>query len=348
MTRSTYQLRISLSRAVTTLCFAALYLIATSARLSAQAPTGVSIDVIELWIKGRVSPQRIWTREVRDAGLAFTMDAATETRFRSIGATDEMITMLKGARVSVPIAAQPVQPALPTQLPRPTSATQGLPSPPPQPLPAPVPVARHRYTRAELKPLYFGRTTTVTPYVSVAQLKESGGAVIGQRTQTLRGTVALRNAPISPSAVLYGLVINYESFGLDLEAYFHQPDFSMVHLGAAYDAFLPLGNSGLRVIAGVTPMIGGTKQVLGHVPRAQGDTTNNDIDIVNLTYGGDARGGLAYHWRPGSWIFAEYHYRYEATMSRTFSVPGKPDVVDGIPWSKWGARGGMLRVGFGF
>ncbi len=124
-----------------------------------QSQPALEIDVIELWVRGGIPPQRMWDRYVSKQGLAFMMDGRAEMRLRSAGATDEMIAMLRRAAVT-----------------QPSSRTGAVLS---DPRPATTAPAHHHYTRAELAPLYFGREVTLLPFISVANLKMTSGSSKG-------------------------------------------------------------------------------------------------------------------------------------------------------------------------
>jgi hypothetical protein len=281
------------------------------------------MDVIIIWIEGHVSPQHVWKIDIEKKGIAFVLDAAAEARLRGVGATDDWIAMLKGARVVMVAAPQ---------------ALDSLES---------TGVGERQYSLSELLPLYYDRGLRVETYVTVASLQETGGAVNGQQIQTSNGPVTLQSVPLPASQQIYGLVVGSATTALNIEGLF-QPGIMMINLGIAFDPFIPLGRTGMRVILGATPFLGDTRQILGHVAHAPSDTSYNAIELHNAVLGGDVRGGLAYHWRPSHYLYAELDYRFVATVNRQLEVPGSQTVTQGIPWSSWGARGGILRIGIGF
>lgn len=280
----------------------------------AQESPAFSLALVEDYVKHNVRLARA-KQEFLKSGVSFHMDADAEARLRRAGATDEWINLLRQTRY-VPAATGSLQPVPPT--------------------------------RDQLRPLYFGREARITPYVGVMRLRETGGAVAAQVYQSERGPVALNSTPLTASAVTYGLVVDYFSVGLDFEGYFHQRDLLMLNLGMRFAPFLPLGTSGARLIVGVEPITGITRQQLAHLSRLPSDTTAPIVDLLNHTFGGDLSAGLAYHWGPGSWAFVEIHYRHMKTFARELRVPGQAEISQGIPWSEWSARGLMLRLGIGF
>jgi hypothetical protein len=282
----------------------------------AQSGAGMSIELVEKYIVGKVPPMRVWNRELSSSGISFRLDSVAEARLRRVGATDEWISVLQRARYNPPA----IEPTGPPQ-----------------------------FSRYELHPLYFGNEARIAPYVEVARLHETGGQVQGQSLNTsTRGSVPLNSTALSSSALMYGIVVDYGSVGLDVEGYFHQRDMLMLNLGVKIAPFVPLGTSGARFLPSIEPYLGIARQTLAHLPRQPYDTTNEVVDILNYVVGGDAGIGLAYHWRPGNWLFAELHYRVATTFSRAIRVPGERDIEEGIPWSKWSANGLVLRFGIGF
>lgn len=288
--------------------------------LLAQAGPAYTMDLVEKLIGGKVNPERVWKGDLSSAGLAFEMNAETEARLRQVGAGDEWIEVLRRATFNPP-----------TEAPANRAAIQERPS----------------FPRRQLRPLYFGNEGRITPYVSVMQLQETGGAVNGYRMQTARGAVRLSNTPLAQMARTYGFVADYASVGLDFEGAF-QHDLMMLNVGVKYSPFLPLGASGFRALIGVKPFLGVTRQVLAHLPKQSSDEQEPVVDLLNNIYGGDLSAGLAYHWRPGNWVFAEVNYRMTSTYSRELRAPDQEDITEGIPWSKWAAKGLMFRMGVGF
>ncbi|MBY0495124.1 MAG: hypothetical protein K2Y23_13015 [Cyanobacteria bacterium] len=283
----------------------------------AQAAEAYRIELVEAWIRGHVNPERVWNNYLSKSGISFEMTAEAEARLRAAGADDEWIAMLRRATVSRPISQVSVQEV-------------------------------RTFQRRDLRPLYFGTEARIAPYVSVMQLQETGGDVNGYTIQTSRGLARLRSTPLPDMARTYGLLVDFRSVGLDIEGSF-QRDLLMLNMGLKYSPFLPLGTSGFRALVGVKPFLGFTRQILAHFPKESSDEQEPVVDLMNNTYGGDVSAGLAYHWRPGYWIFGEVNYRMTSTFSRELRPPdGAEEITEGIPWSKWSARGLMFRMGVGF
>lgn len=282
---------------------------------SAQSDDGFPIDLVETWIRGKVSAERAWNRGLSQAGLGFELDASTEARLRHAGADDDWIAVLRRARFNPPARA----------------ATHMGPT----------------IGRRQLRPLYFGTEARVSFYTGLLRLTETGGAVTGKALDTSSGRLPLRSAPLDKSAMAYGLTIDYSSIGLDLEGAF-EDDLLLLNLGLKYSPFIPVGASGFRALLGVKPFVGIARQTLARLPRGTFGTDEPVVELLNTIYGGEASTGLAYHWRPGKWIFVEVAYRATSTLSRELRSPDGTSITDGIPWSKWSARGSVFRLGVGF
>lgn len=322
-------------------------------QVRSQALGPIRFEAVEAWITGRVEPQRIWKRAISKVGIAFVVDAPTEEHFRAIGASDEWITMLKRAGVArgaMPrVGAHSVAGIAPTGQTLATRVDRG----------ARARVDGHplggvqasrgqssRLTRAELRPIYFGRQAAMSTYVTIGDLRETGGAV-KDSLDTADGTVLLESVALHENAMFGGLVVHYGDFGLMLEGHF-QSDLMMLNMGVSYDAFLPIGASGFRALAGITPFLSETRQTIGHLSRGSGDTEGNAIELHNGVVGGDVRTGLAYHFRPGVWLAVEWGYRVATTASRQLNIPGDRTITEELPWSKWSARGAMWRLSLGW
>lgn len=293
----------------------------------AQETGGMPLYVVEAYVNGKVKPLKVWNDELNEAGIAFVMDDAMETRLRNAGAGDEWIAVLRKSRYNPPIAASPSPASQSTRR-------------------TPVDLVAPTLTKAQLHPIYFGNEARITPYVSVLNLTETGGSVEGHVIDTWRGRIRLDSRPLARSALAYGMVIDYRSVGLDIEASF-QKDLLMLNLGAKYSPFLPIGTSGVRVIAGVKPFLGITRQTLATLATNGPNGEREVVDILNNVVGGDVSAGLAYHWRPGAWVFAEMNYRSVRTLARELRTPDEK-FTEGIPWSNWKAQGWFLRFGVGF
>lgn len=303
---------------VTTIARAALMVLicACPTLVSAQAGDPVSIEAVEIWIHGKVKPERAWNRDISKAGISFPITPDTEARLRRVGANDEWMAVLQRA----------------TYIPPPRMvANEGKPS----------------FSKRDLRPLYFGNEARIAPYFGMMQLEEKGGSVSGHVMQTTRGSVLLKSPALASGIPTMGIVVDYRGVGLDIEGAF-QDDLMILNLGFKYSPFLPLGTSGIRVLAGVKPFLGVARQTLAHLPRESSDTTDPVVDLLNSTYGADASAGLAYHWRPGAWVFAEVNYRMTSTFARELRAPDQEAITEGIPWSKWSARGLMFKFGVGF
>jgi len=284
---------------------------------AAQAPVPYRIELVEQWIKGHADAERVWRGYLSQAGIAFEMTDDVESRLRRAGADDEWIAVLRKAEF------------IPSQ-PQPSRASSSVPA------------------RRDLRPLYFGREARVIPYVGIAQLLESGGAVEGYAIQTSRGRAWMQSTPVPSVVRTYGFLADYHTVALDFEWAFQQ-DVSMVNFGLKYSPFLPLGASGIRLLVGIKPMIGGTSQTLARFPQGLTDRSEPRVTLENATAGGEVSGGVAYHWRPGHWLFAEVGYRSMWTYSRHLSLPDQRErVVEGISWSNWAAQGVIFRMGVGF
>ncbi len=91
------------------------------------------------------------------------------------------------------------------------------------------------------------------------------------------------------------------------------------------------------------------RQTLGFVSNRYYSGNDNEIYLTNWGAGADGRAGLAYHFRPGGMLFAEWHYRQTATIDRWAIVPGRDSISSSqIPWSKFAVTGSLLRVGVGW
>jgi hypothetical protein len=328
----------SLARAARVV-FAAAFLIGASYRtVLGQATGGYDIESVEMWIQGKASAEREWNSKLSQRGILFHLDAENEARLRRAAASpaiaDEWITMLRRVKF---VGPEPV--SAPAPNPAPTPRSDSFPTRAPR---------RRSFSRDELRPIYFGRDAHIEAYVDVAQLTETGGAVGGQFVQSANGPIAVQSAPLAPSPLMYGIIVDYQGIGLDVQGYFQQRNLMMLNLGVTLTPFIPIGTTGFRIIAGVTPFLGITRQIIGNVRQAASDTASTAIELLNNVYGGDVRAGLAFHWRPGAWVYVEARYRIATTYSRELRVPGEPVVSDGMTWSNWAARGGMLRLGAGF
>lgn len=282
----------------------------------AQSAPPYDLELVEVWIQGDVMPEQAWKRYLSKAGISFQMDAPTEARLRNAGAGDEWIAVLRRATFHPPRQAVLAQP-------------------------------RRSFSRTDLRPLYFGNETRVTAYANLLRLRETGGEVQGYVINTPRGPAQLQSVPLPREAFSYGLVIDYASVGLDLEGSFHR-DMLMLNVGAVYSPFLPIGTTGVRALVNVKPFIGITRQTLAHFPKQSFDKTEPVVDVLNWTYGGEVSAGLAYHWRPGRWLYGEIGYRTTGIWSRDLRAPDQEDITEGIPWSNWAAKGVTVRFGIGF
>jgi hypothetical protein len=291
-------------------------------RAEAQG-TPVSIEAVEIWIRhARMSPQRMRDLYISRRGIAFVLDDAAIRRLRAAGATDEMLAMLQDAEVRAPTAW--------------TLAGSGNSA-----------GRSHGLTRSELRWMYYDKKGSVTTYLSAADLQETSGQVAGQRMITNYGSVALESVPLSEPTILGGVAFQVLDAGLMMEGHF-QPKLMMLNMGLSYQPFLPIGASGVRIIAAGTPFLGLTRQTIGKLPLIPTGETSDAIELHNSIIGGDVRLGLAYHFRPGFWVSGEWAYRVERTVVRTIVIPGQPDVKEGIPWDPWAARGSMWRIGIGW
>lgn len=286
--------------------------------VSAQSEEGVKLRAVETWIQGNVSAQRQWRIALSKYGIAFVLDETTEQRLRQAGASDEWLDVLRRSRYNPPAA---------------TVATQREAEP-------------ERLSKRDLRPLYFGSEARIAPFVGLARLEETGGLVAGRSLTTPSGNVPLKSTPLAKSFRTYGLTVDLRSFGLDLEGAF-QPDVFMLNVGAKYTPFLPIGTTRVRALVGVMPFLGFTRQTLGRLPQGA-QSADTAVDLLNTTVGGDVSAGVAYHWRPGAWLFAEVHYRVTSTINRELRAPGQTSITEGIPWSKWSAKGPVMRLGIGF
>src|ERR1043166_1418350 len=68
----------------------------------AQSEEGYSLDLVEVWIRGKVSPQRAWNRDLSKSGISFRMTPEAIARLRLAGAGEEWIMMLRRARFNPP------------------------------------------------------------------------------------------------------------------------------------------------------------------------------------------------------------------------------------------------------
>ena len=71
------------------------------------------------------------------------------------------------------------------------------------------------------------------------------------------------------------------------------------------------------------------------------------VDVMNWTYGAKARLGLAYHLKPGVWLFGEWQYRWIGTSHRELRIPDG-ETLGGLPWAPYAAKGTAFRLGIGW
>lgn len=303
----------------------------------AQSGEPATRELVELWISKHVKAERIWNRTLSKDGIAFSMDAQAEAALRQTGADDEWIDVLKRARYV------PGSPAPESQSRAALPPSQGA---PPQVVNTPR-ITKPSFSKSQLRPMYFGKEIRLTPYVTVVNLTELGGLADGYVVNTNSGPVVLKSPRLGPSALMYGASLGYGSVSFDVEGAFHGP-IKTLNVGASLSPFLPLGSSGVRVIATVKPFLGLTSQDLATLPTLGPDGQPEVVMLQNTTAGGEVSAGLAYHWRPGQWIFVEVGYRGAWTWARELRIPGRDPITEGIPWSSWNARGYSFRMGFGF
>jgi hypothetical protein len=283
----------------------------------------IPIHAIEIWIsRARMSPQRMRDSYIAPRGIAFVMDEEAIRRLRLAGATDEMIAMLRKADVRVPV----------TESPPGTGESRN---------------SAHGMTRSELRWVYYDRSGSVTTYATAARLRETSGQIVDYQMSTDQGSVLLNSVPLSEPALFGGLIIRVLDTGLMMEGHF-QPKLMILNMGLTYEPFLPLGASGVRLIAAGTPFIGLTRQTIGRLASIPPGEKSDAIELHNSIVGGEVRLGLAYHFRPGFWVSGDWGYRAERTIVRTMIIPGQEDVGDGIPWDPWAARGAMWRLSIGW
>lgn len=330
-------------------CLLAILCVTWASSLGAQGESGYSLEVITLWIgKARMSPERLWERYLSKRGLGFELTADVEASLRQIGADDRTIATLRRAKVVMTAMPVGVAPAPPIPPPRDAE----LPPTPPITLPPTAPhepPPKPHYSRADLLPVYLGRTVTLRTYAEMAHLRSGGGDVRDRALIHNGYSVPLHSDSLPISAVMYGLLIGMPGYtAVEINLYLQQKNLKIGYFGFTYEPFLPLGASGFRLILGATPLIGLASQYVGDVPQAFAVDNNRTISVRNWIYGGDAKAGLAYHPAPGMQVFAEWHGRAMATMGRSVILPGNEIIEFSPPWSKFALAGSAVRIGLGW
>lgn len=302
-------------------CALLLLLAALPGELAAQAPP-YTMEDLQLWVSSGVRTPRILQR-VRGVCFDVQLSPAYQDQMRQIGASQELIDGL--------VALCP--PRLVDQAP-PVSLRERIAS---------------RYSRRVLYPLYYDHPAALVAY---------GGMMTPQWKGTDPGThqvdrpndggelrVVMPEAP--DNLPTYGVSVGSASgMRLDMEAYLHQRDFQMLMVGPSYEPFLPLGRTRVRFIMGVNGWLAVAGQRMQVVDQL-GLETSDTLTVTSFGAGGDGRVGVAYHPRPGMWVFAEARYRWIETFYRDAGVSSSERIED-FPWPKLSVRGPSIRIGVGF
>ena len=343
----------------------ALLLVSAAApgEMAAQARPYALADVL-LWIQDGVREPRI-LQLVRRVCITPPLTPDVQQQLRDVGATDALIDGL--LRICPPPQQPPIAINQPTQRPpvqpQPQTTTQRPPAqrpPPPPPPPsggvirrtgqqAGIPVRREsRYSRRALYPLYFDRPGVFTVYGAVMEPEWTGTESGTYEVEVPGGdtvTVQMPEAPVSIAT--YGISFGAaDGLRLDLEAYLHDDAYPMLLFGPSLEPFLPIGRTHFRLILGVNGWMAVAGQRLPIVDEFSTESSDTLV-VTSFGLGGDGRAGLAFHPKPGVWLFAEARYRWIGTMYR-YTGDSSVEVVDEFPWDKLSIRGPSVRVGIGF
>jgi hypothetical protein len=304
------------------LCIAA-WLLCPSAELSAQERP-VSLPLLEQWLKAQVPSSRIQVY-VAELGIDFSVDDAVAARLRGEGASEELIVTLRAVTRRVELVRGPA-------------------------------ADERGFGRAELKPIYYGGRRAVGTFLDAGFLSWRGAdAAPFSVEREAQPSVSVSPSRLSESPLFYGASLTLAgNYGVDMVLRLHGSDFTQLMAGPTVEPFLPLGTSGYRLILGGTAWLSYTRVGLSGVTSGSPPSTITGIRYSNLGAAGAARLGLAYHYRPGLWIFAESQYRRLATLRRAMQIPadtqggGLSLRGDDIPWPKLTAGGVAMRLGVGW
>lgn len=311
-----------------------------------------TMEALDLWISGGVRVPRI-LRYVEGRCFDFDLTPVVQDQLRRKGASEVLIAGLvercppRPTQIAVNPPVQPLpepQPGPELTNPSPpvvqTQGTGNVPSPPLR--------SESRYSRRVLYPLYYDRPAIVTAFGGVMTPEWQGTDAGTHQVNLPNGNQIRVRMPEAPTTLpTYGVSIGSAGgLRLEMEGYFHQTDFPMLLMGPSVEPFLPLGRTRFRVILGATGWLAVAGQHMAVVDEF-GEETSDTLSVTSYGAGGDGRAGLAYHPKPGVWIFAEARYRWVETFYRYADVSSS-EYVEDFPWSKLGVRGPSVRIGIGF
>ncbi|HEY0021498.1 MAG TPA: hypothetical protein VGB24_01255 [Longimicrobium sp.] len=300
-------------------------------RLVAQGDP-YTLDDVRLWISSGVKTTRI-LRLVQGRCLAFRIDGDAEAELRRAGAEDALVNGLRSSCQRPPQVAVAPPPPPPPQRSEPSTVGRETPS---------------RYSRRVLYPIYYGRPSIATVFGGLMTPEWKGTDAGTHQVSLPNGEEVRVRMPEAPASLLtYGFSVGSAGgLRLEVEGYFHQTDFPTLLMGPAVEPFLPLGRTRFRMILGATGWLSVAGQHMEVIDET-GAETSDTLSVVSFGAGGDGRVGLAYHPKPGMWIFAEARYRWADTFYRYADV-SPTEYVEDFPWPKLGVRGPSVRIGIGF
>lgn len=280
--------------------------------LSAQL-RAYTLDEVLLWISNGVREARI-LHLVQSRCIDFPLDEAATSAIRDAGGTE---TLLAGLRARCVRRSADVRAARP-----------------------------RRYSRAALQPLYFGRSIPGTFFAGRSRI--TSPASLGPYTIETSDGETLTGMLVDPGEDLlsYGIGASGPGMSLELEISVHDPAMRAAMATLSYEPFLPMGRSGVRLIAGAGVTAGGLWQRMTVVPE-ESTVGADEATIGALVAGGEARAGLAYHFRPGRYIYATGQYRHVTPVLRFVAVNETTSWGD-IPWPRGEMSGPALRIGLAF
>jgi hypothetical protein len=278
----------------------------------------LSLTTVEDFVRDGIETRRVLGYATAQR-VAFTMDAATTTRLRALGARDDLIEGLQ--RVAAPPARADPQRNVP-------SPTQ------PAASPDAATVPRVSRTRTELRREVYHRGGTV--------LRISAGS------PSLNWVSDGVESPV-PEGTSFGASISSAGLGLGLEGEMIRAGgganaSSMYLLGLSLEPFIPVGASRVRVIAGGG--LGGFlhNQDVESVPGGAGGISSRVLGVAL-----NGRFGLAVHPRPWFFVFGDANFRHGVALhGASFDDSGSEIWSQDWPDLSLSVRGWLLRVGLGF